>query len=274
MRVLSLVALAIGLALTPPASAQQARSQGGTQPRRPTPPPPARTPPRTEPAAALRVGETLTYDVGWQTFLVAGSAVTKVVERRQSSGSMAYYVVAEGRPLPLIARIYTLYYKMDSLVDSTTALSQKSSLYSEEGARRRTATTTFDRRARKARFEVFTETTVKDEFEVPQNVQDGLATLYSLRSRTFKAGDKITVPIADDGSLYTANFEVSGPEEVSVPMGDVKAWNLKVTVLNAAKEPVGSNIVAWISADNRKLPVKLQASLPVGKFALSLRTVE
>lgn len=273
MRVLSLVALAIGLALTPPASAQQARSQGGTQPRRPLPPPPARAPSRAE-AVPFRVGETLTYDVGWQTFLVAGSAVTRVVERRQSSGSTAYYVVAEGRPLPLIARIYTLYYKMDSLLDGATALSQKSTLYSEEGARKRTATTTFDRRARKARFEVYTDTTVKDEFAVPQNVQDGLATLYSLRSRTLKAGETITVPIADDGSLYTANFEVSGPEDVSVPLGALKAWNLKVTVLNAAKEPVGSNINAWISADNRKLPVKLQAGLPIGKFVLSLRTVE
>jgi hypothetical protein len=275
MRVFSLVAVAIGLTLT--MRAETAGQAAQTRKPAPTPPPRSaqpRTPARAEVAVPFRVGETLTYDVGWQTFLVAGSAVSRVVEKRQASGSAAYYLVAEGRPLPLIAKIYTLYYKMDSLLDSYTALSQRTSLYAEEGTRKRSATTTFDRRARKARYELKTDTTVQDEFTVPQNVQDGLATLYALRSRTFKAGETVTIPVVDDGTLYTATFAVSGPESISVPMGEFKAWNLRITILNAEREPVGSNIAAWISADNRKLPVKLQAGLPVGRFTLTLRTAE
>lgn len=270
MRAFSLVAVAIGLTLT-------LHAAQGTQAAGPQPAPPRTAQPRSptrEVAVPFRVGETLTFDVGWQTFLVAGSAVSKVVEKRQASGSSAYYIVAEGRPLPLIAKIYTLFYKMDSLLDSYTALSQRTSLYAEEGNKRRTATTTFDRRAGKARYELKTDTTVRDEFTVPQNVQDGLATLYALRSRTFKSGESITVPVVDDGTLYTVTFAASGPEAVTVPMGDFKAWNLQIAIRNAAGEPVGSNIAAWISADNRKLPVKLQAGLPVGRFTLTLRTAE
>lgn len=222
----------------------------------------------------FRAGETLTYDVAWSTFLIAGSAVSRVVEKRPSYNSSAYYIVAEGRPIPIIARFYSVYYKMDSLLDSFTALSQHTSTYQEEGAKKRLAMTTFSRTTRRAQFEVQDEPALKQEFTVPQNVQDGLATLYTLRARTFKPGERLSVPVADDGMLYTANFEVSGPEAVKVPVGESEAWHLRITVLDAMNQPVGSNIAAWFSTDARRLPLKLQADLPVGTFVLALRSVQ
>src|SRR5687768_9711242 len=81
-----------------------------------------RTPPRSpdnsrrEIAVPFRVGEILTFDVAYSTYLVAGTATSTVVEKKASDGSTAYYIVAEGRPLPLIARMFALFYKMDSLV--------------------------------------------------------------------------------------------------------------------------------------------------------------
>lgn len=274
MRAVFLTTIALGLFLTTPGGAQQTRTPR-TQPAPRTPAAPqVPSRPRTEAAVPFRVGETLTYDVAWSRYLVAGSAVSRVVEKRPSYNSTAYYIVAEGRPLPLIARIYALYYKMDSLLDSYTTLSQRSSVYAEEGASRRLSTTLFNRPARKAQFEMRADTTVKDEFTVPQNVQDGLATLYALRNHPFKAGERLTVPVADEGSLYTASFEASGPERVTVPLGEVQAWHLRVTVVNAMGEPVGDNMGAWISTDARRLPVKLEAELPVGTFGLTLRSVE
>jgi hypothetical protein len=224
-----------------------------------------------EAVVPFRAGETLTFDVSWSQFLIAGTATSTVVDKKPSDSSTAYYIVAEGRPLPLIARLYALYYKMDSLLDSVTMLSQRSSLYTEEGSRHRTATTRFDRKARRAFFERQAETTAKDDFVVPAGVQDGLATLYALRARAFKAGDRLTVPVVDDGVLYTVAIEASGPERVRVKLGEFEAWNLKVAVTDDKREPVGQNLAVWISTDARRLPVKMQADLPVGNFVLALR---
>lgn len=275
MRVFSLIAIAIGLTLTPHLLAQPGRAtaRGGQTRAAPQNPGGSRAA-RQEMRVPFTVGETLTFDVSWSGYLVAGTATSRVVEKRPAARSSAYYIVAEGRPLPLIARLYALYYKMDSLVDSYTALSHRTSLYVEEGSRRRTSTTVFDRNTRRAQIEVRDDATHKDDFAVPQNVQDGLATLYAIRGRTLRAGDRISVPVADDGSLYTANFEVLAPELVSVPMGRVNAWNLRITILDARQQPVGSNIGAWITTDARRLPAKLQADLPVGSFALALRSAE
>ena len=218
----------------------------------------------------FHVGETLTYDVSWSQFLTAGTAVARVVEKKPSSGSTAYAIVADGRPLPLVARFYPVYYKMDSLLDTFSILSLETSSYSEEKGHKRQSTTRFDRGARRAFYEAPTES-VKENFEVPANVQDGLATLYAVRSHAFKAGEHFSIPVADDGSLYSVEFDTRGPERVRVPMGDVEAWNLKLTILDDKKQPAATNSAVWISTDARRLPVKLQSDLPVGSFVLALR---
>src|SRR3989454_12827588 len=101
---------------------------------------------RAERNVPFRVGETLTYDVSWSAYVTAGTAVATVKEKKPSFNSTAYYVVAEGRPTPLVSKLYSLYYKMDSLIDSYTLLPQRGSIYSEEGKRHRFRTTLFDAR--------------------------------------------------------------------------------------------------------------------------------
>jgi hypothetical protein len=254
MRTLTAATLAAlaSLAAPPPVNAQRATA-------------------RSEAAVPFKAGETLTYDVSWSSLLVAGKATATVVEKKPSSSSTAYYIVAEGRPLPLLARLYKLYYKMDTLIDSFTLLSQRGSLYSEEGAAHQLDSTRFDRTTRRAFHERQQETTAAGDFPVPANAQDGLAALYAVRTRAFRAGEGFTTPVADSGALYTVKVDVAAPVQVKVPLGEFAAWNLKAGITDAQGQPVWKNIVVWISNDARRLPVKLQAELPVGQFVLALR---
>lgn len=220
----------------------------------------------------FKVGETLTFDVSLATYMVAGTAVTSVRERRVTDGSAsAYHIVAEGRPLPLLSRLYSLYYKMDTLLDTATLLPQQMTLYSEEGTRQRTGTTRFDRARRKAFFERSGDAGIKADVTVPAQVQDGLSALYAIRASSIAAGTKLSYPIIDEGSVYTVSMEASATERVRVPIGEVNAWKLGVQIVDAQGQPVASNVGLWISNDARRLPVKMQADLPVGSFTLSLR---
>ena len=267
-----LIAATVAVAAVSVAAAQTRPAQKTPAPRRPTTPAPApRAVPRTQAAVPFPVGETLTYDVSWSQFVTAGTAVARVVEKRSSYGSTAYYVVADGRPIPLVARFYPVYYKMDSLVDSFDLLSHWTSQYSEERGKKRETSMRFDRGARRAFYEAQVDPAFKEDFEVPPDTQDGLATLYSIRGRIFKAGERFTIPVADDGTMYSVEFETSGPEHVYVPFGAVDAWHLKITVLDPEKQPAARNTSAWISTDTRRLPVKLQSDLPIGSFVLALR---
>jgi hypothetical protein len=269
-------AATIGLALTSIVAGQQPRQpvpRTSPAPRTPASKPPAKTPaaPSREATVPFRVGETLTYAVSWSQFLTAGTAVAKVIEKKPSSGSTAYSIIADGRPLPLVARFYPVYYKMETLLDSFTILAHSTSMYSEENGRPHQTNTRFDRAVRRAFYDVPAEPSLKDDFEIPANAQDGLATLYAIRSHAFKAGERFSIPVADDGSLYSVEFETRAPERVRVPLGDIDAWSLRITILDAQQQPAASNSGVWISTDARRLPVKLQSDLAIGSFVLALR---
>jgi hypothetical protein len=273
---LAVVSLAFAAALIP--GAVETAPQAGRSGQRPQVPPSQRpqTPakPRAEAAVPFKVGEVLSYEVSWSSFITAGTATATVREKRRSGSSTIYEMVAEGRPVPLVARLWPLYYRMDTQLDSYTLLSHRGSLYAEEQRDRRTVTTLFDRTRNRVQFELKNETTVTSEYDVPPTAQDGIAAFYLLRARGVRAGERFSIPVADSGTLFNAQFDVGALEQVKVPFGTVPAWNVRLTLTDAKGELVWKRTELWMSNDNRRLPVKLQAELPIGHFVLALKDVK
>jgi hypothetical protein len=190
------------------------------------------------------------------------------------TGGPAYHIIADGRPIPLLQRLYNVYYKMESMLDTVTLLPQRMSLLSEEKNGRRLAATRFDRARHKAQFELDDAgTPLKSEFDVPAQVQDGLAAVYVLRAMNFKTGERISLPVTDDGNVYTVQADPVALEQVRVPLGTLEAWRVNVSVVDAAGQPAITDAAVWYSTDARRLPIKLQGKLPVGHFVLVAREV-
>jgi len=227
--------------------------------------------PRSEQKVPFHPGEKLEFDVGWSSYLTAGSATVVVQEKKPSYGSTAYYIVAEGRPTPLLSKLYTLYYKVDTLLDVFSLLPQRGSVYSEEGKRHRMKVTLFDHPAKKASYEIQTGTVVKKEMRLPAYTQDGLSALYVLRSLALTPGDKFEMPVADNGNLYTMQISIGKPESIKTAMGDLQAIKVVPVVKAVSGEAPGRGLAIWFSADSRHLPLRLEAQLAVGKFTLTLR---
>jgi Protein of unknown function (DUF3108) len=262
----TLVAVAI-LAAGLPLAAQAPRMQTKAAPSKSAAAKPAG--PKKEMAVPFKTGETLDYDIGWSSFVTAGTAEIVVKEKKASYNSTAYYIVAEGRPTTIVAKLYTLYYKADTLLDVFSMLPQRGSLYSEEGKRHRMKTTTFDQAAKKATFEVETRTTVKKDFAIPGFTQDALSAIYVLRSIPFKAGEKFNMPVSDNGQIYRVQMQVGAVEPVKTGIGTVNG--LKITpVITGPDKDAPHGLALWISDDARRLPLRMEAQLLVGKFVITL----
>lgn len=240
---------------------------------RPAPRPPRATAPpaRTERPVPFRVGESLAYDVSWSSFVTAGAATVTVREKRASHGSSAYYIVAEGRPTPLLSKLYTLYYRADTLLDAFTLLPQRGSIYSEEGGERRTKIVSFNQGSRTAVYEVQAATRVRRDLSLPPHAQDALSALYVMRALPMKPGTSITMPVSDSGRTYKVQVTVGAAEPVRTGLGTLNAWRVTPTLYDERGRPTGRQLALWISDDARKLPVRLQADLAVGSFVLTLR---
>jgi hypothetical protein len=236
------------------------------------PAPAAPAAPKREMTVPFKAGEVLEYDVGWSSYVTAGTATLTVKEKKPSYSSVAYYVVAEGRPTALLSKLYTLYYKADTLIDVFNLLPQRGSLYVEEGKRRRMKTTTFDQAKRQAKYEVQSATRVERTLALPPMTQDSLSALYVLRCIPMKAGDKFNMPVTDAGDIYKVQMQIAALESLKTPLGTMNALKI-VPVITGSKSEPPRGLAIWISDDARRLPLKIEAQLAVGKFVVSLRKV-
>jgi hypothetical protein len=230
--------------------------------------------PRQEKPVPFKPGEVLTYDVSYSGAVSAGEVTLSVREKRPSYSSLAYYIVAEGMPTGLLAKAYTLYYKIDTLVDTYTLLPQRGSIYSIEGRRTRQKTTLFDQSARTASYEVRTATVVTQAVNLPASTHDALSTLVALRSTPLQAGQRLSVPVCDEGHRYMVQFAVEGLESVATAALTAPAWRIRTTVFDDQGQPQGLGLFIWISNDTRRLPLRMKAELPVGSFILDLRQMQ
>ncbi len=241
---------------------------GQSAPRKPAPAAPAK--PRGEVRVPFRPGELLTYDVSYSTYVTAGTVTMHVQAKRPSYNSVAYYVVAEARPTPLMSKVYTLYYKADVLMDVFTLLPQRAGVYSEEGNRHQMKVTTFNNAARKATFEHVSAKSGKREFSVPAFTQDALSAIYVMRALPLKVGVKETIPVSTGGRSYNAQVSVVGVEALKTGAGPYQAFRLRTALYDEKGQPSGRPIHLWISDTPSRVPVKLQSELTVGSFILTL----
>lgn len=227
---------------------------------------------RSDRSVPFSVGESLTFDVAWSNFLVAGTATVSVRERRTSGQAAAYYVVAEGQPIPLLARLYPVYYKADALLDTRTLASWWASTFAQEGQSQTTKVTRFDAGRRTATYEVRPSAAAPRTVPVAADSVDALSAIFLMRAKPLGVGRSFEMSVVDSGELYRVRLSVSAPESVSSRMGLVQAWRITPEFLDVGGRPGPTRkMTLWISADDRRLPVRLQAEVPVGTFDLVLR---
>jgi hypothetical protein len=235
------------------------------------------TRPAVEKPVPFVTGETLSYDVSWSSFITAATATVTVREKRPSFDSTAYYIVAEGQPTMLLSALYKLYYKADTLLDAFTLLPQRGSLFSREGGRQRMRVTQFEQDARKASYEIQNGEPLKTSLQKPLTLsaftQDPLSAIFVLRALDLRQGLTLTMPVALNGETYKVQITVGDRENVTSGVGELRCWKITPVMTDKDGKSDTQKMSVWISDDARRLPVSMQAELPVGRFGLTLREV-
>jgi hypothetical protein len=229
-------------------------------------------PAAAERAVPFKVGETLEYDVGWSSYLTAGAATLSVREKKSSYGSIAYYVVAEGRATGVVGALYHAYYKADTLLDVYSLLPQRGSVYSDEAGRRRQRVTRFEQGKRKAHFEVTPGPGHQKQVALPGPTHDALSAVLALRMLRLGEGVSVTIPVSDGGRVFRVQARVRGRERLSTRLGQVMAWRVEPVIIGDTGEMGARKLTVWLSDDAQKLPLLMEAEMPVGTFTLTLRS--
>lgn len=111
-------------------------------------------------------------------------------------------------------------------------------------------------------------------FDTKPNVQDLISFFYFLRNDldiyNIRKDDFVTVNLFFDESNYGFNFKFLGRETIKTKFGYVKTLKFRPYVQAGRVFSSSESITLWISDDQNKIPLRLQANLRVGSIVADL----
>ncbi|MEI6246212.1 MAG: DUF3108 domain-containing protein [Acidobacteriota bacterium] len=225
----------------------------------------------TDARVPFQVGEALTYDVSFSNFVTAGRATMRVTDRKTlGAGRTGYGLQVEAQSLSVAASLYKLYYKIESVLDTTSLASVRSVSYSNEGGRERVKSISFGPN-NTADVETRTKQSVRRKLTLPAHTLDMLSAIYVIRALAVRPGESLTMPIVDGESISRVRLTFGSKEVVSTSVGKLPGWKVTLAVLDERGSAAHAQRWAlWLSDDAARKPLRFDAALPVGAITLTL----
>lgn len=103
------------------------------------------------------------------------------------------------------------------------------------------------------------------------HVQDSMSMIYFLRAFPLKVGSKLESNVFESKKVWTLTVNVVGRERIKTKAGTFDALKVKpeVTTLDGKKQDKGQMVV-WLTDDERKLPVRIDAATGYGNVTAEL----
>lgn len=97
------------------------------------------------------------------------------------------------------------------------------------------------------------------------HVQDAFSMIYYFRAFPIQKGSKLESDVFVSKKVWNLTVEVVGEEKVKVPAGTFDCLKVKPEVSLDGEKQNRGQMTIWVTNDERKLPVKIQSDLPLGK---------
>ena len=224
------------------------------------------------------LNEQLKYSATWN-FIPVGRASLEVEGMKNIDGKSLYCFVASTKcTLFLISLFYELESKIKSFVQPNSFVPVKYIGYIKKGNRYRRDTILYDQEKHRATWIHFRlgksleEHHEKKVMEIPPDVQDPLSTFYYLRTKKLEPGDILSIQVNADKKNWDVKVKVLRRGKMrfqgksrEVLIIEPKAW-FQAAFFRRGK------MVVWLTDDERKIPLYIQARVPFGIATLSLVT--
>ena len=178
---------------------------------------------------------------------------------------------AEVLPGPVMEALYPFSYRLLSTVTLPGMLPQVGSRQMEEGGERLFVALEFDHPSREVRQ---AERAAGDPVHVDRierDTRDLLSALYHLR--TVEPGSGTSFSVFENRKLYRVRLHPVGSELIEVAAGRFEARRYRLEAEGVDGSQPVREMELWISDDGRCLPLRLQASTPLGLLVSDLTLV-
>ncbi|MFW8601401.1 DUF3108 domain-containing protein [Desulfobacterota bacterium M19] len=224
-------------------------------------------------ALPFKNGERLEFQIKW-LFIPAGRAVLQVLSPSRDIPGAAHHFVLTASTYPAIDLIYKFRERVDSY---TSALIERTVFYKkrQQGKTERDITIRFNLKRNTAQYTNFKE--VLPPVKLPKGTLDPLAALYFIRCQPLIPGQTIERPITDGKKVVIGRLRVIKRESIRLAGHYYKTIKLEPElkeVKGVFEKSKNARMYVWVTADKRKILVRLKSKVIVGSFTATLMNLE
>jgi hypothetical protein len=211
------------------------------------------------------LGERLSYDVSWSSFMVAGELTIETKSRGPFQGIDAYHVTAQAESVgpvkAFVSKVNDLY---DSFVDARTYRPVHAEKHSQHGKKREQTSITLDSERRTARL------TDGRSIEIPPETYDLASLLFAVRQIDLNPGKNTTFSLLEDDRLYTVRVEPEARDKAYTHLGTYDTYRLAIKLVEGREIKDPYKLRLYLTNDSRRLPVLLTAEPSWGQIRVEL----
>jgi len=225
------------------------------------------------PFLPFRPGERLAFQVSW-SFIPAGEAVLEVLPWESLDGTPACHFVLTARTSPLVDVFHKVRDRIDAYTDRGVT---RSLLYRnvKAGSDKRDITLRFDWKKELVVYSNFDES--KPPLPVMPGSFDPLSVFYAFRVQPLVEGTRMELPITDGKKCVMGHVTVVRREKTTVAAGTFDTFLVEPDLEEIGgvfKKTKGAGFQIWVTADTRRIPVKIRSKVMVGSFTAELVKAE
>ena len=219
---------------------------------------------------AFKAGEKLTYRAHYG--LINAATITMAVDANTTKigARNAYGIKVEGETLKSFDWAYKVRDKFQSWVDD------------ESMAPLRYAKTVRENKYFDEDLAIYMHDKKKlrntdGEMTIPEYTQDIASALYYARNldlKNAKVNQVFPMDVYLDNTVYNLNFTYLGKETIKTDLGKVKCYKLRPKLVVDRVFKNADAMTVWVSEDDNKIPVRVQAEIYVGSVKVDITGYE
>jgi len=218
-------------------------------------------------------GEKLTFQAKWG-IIPAGEAVLEVLPVEEINGIKLLHFVMTARTHAYIDPFYKVRDRIDAYTDTGMT---HSFLYkvAKEGKRKKQIVVRLDREKGFAQYSNFGEK--KTAIQILPGSFDPLSVFYAFRLHDLQENKRIEVPVTDGKKCVLGVANVLVRERVALSSGVFDTYLVEPDLKHIGgvfEKSRDAKLKIWVTADARRIPVRIESKLAVGSFVGELISIE
>ena len=218
-------------------------------------------------------GERLEFQLRW-TVIPAGKAVMEVMPMKTIDGSKVYHFRLTAKSNAFVDMFYKVRDSIDAYADADMTHAVHYRHQQNEGKTRRQINVDFDWDNELASY---SDGKSGHQIEVVPGTFDPLSVFYKTRMADFRQDGMIACPVSDGKKCVTGLARIVKKETITTPSGTYETYLMEPDLKDVGgvfEKDKDAKIKLWVTADHRRLLVKIASKVAVGSFVGELISVK